>query len=157
MVNVRSTYPGDIAELIVLMRESDRRELRAAHGDRSPHDIVREAYGLTPQPKTARTDDGHMLALFGVVPVGPILTAVGAPWMLATQRLDRYPSKLMSISRDYIAMMHERYPVMINYVDARNNASIRYLKRLGFTIDDPKPFGYAGLPFHRFHLGLSNV
>jgi hypothetical protein len=42
------------------------------------------------------------------------------------------------------------FPEMRNYVDARHARSIRWLKWLGFTIEEARPMGFAGLPFHPF-------
>ena len=35
--------------------------------------------------------------------------------------------------------------------------SIRWLAWLGFAIDPPQPYGFLGLPFHRFHMERADV
>ncbi len=49
--------------------------------------------------------------------------------------------------------MLDLFPHLQNYVDARNEISIRWLKWLGFRFDPkPVPYGIWGLPFLRFQM-----
>ena len=47
----------------------------------------------------------------------------------------------------------QEFPYMFNYVDVRHKEAIRWLKWLGFTLNEPTPYGPFGLPFHKFHMG----
>ena len=53
-------------------------------------------------------------------------------------------------SRDEIAALLGRYAVLTNFVDARNEPAIKYLRWLGFRFGVATPWGSAGLPFHPF-------
>lgn len=78
----------------------------------------------------------------------------GVPWLLATTEVARYPGALTKIGRHYVGIFKARWPVLINAVDARNSASIRWLERLGFKIGAPQPFGLNGELFRPFTMGV---
>lgn len=95
----------------------------------------------------------QMLMLGGAASgAGGMLSAdQGVPWMLASNAMSRRGGSLTATARRYLDLMHARYPFLANYVDARHAASIRWLKRLGFTVvERPLPAGPYGLPFHSF-------
>lgn len=74
------------------------------------------------------------------------------PWMVATRDIER-PEVLrpfLEVSRGVVRYMASIYPVMDNWVDARNRKAIRWLKWLGFEMGEPEPFGPQGLPFRHF-------
>ena len=96
--------------------------------------------------------NGELACLFGCAPINGMLGLRAAPWLLGTDVLDRHPSALMRHTAPYLAQMQRRYPHLLNYVDARNTRSIRWLKRLGFVIHPARPFGVAQLPFHYFEM-----
>jgi hypothetical protein len=51
----------------------------------------------------------------------------GARGSWAPTRPTRYPGALTKITRHYVGLFKERWPVLLNYVDARNTASVRWL------------------------------
>ena len=131
------------------------RELHAAQG-RPVREVIADSIAQTIEPLAAWSPDERLVAIFGVVKLGPILSPMAAPWLLGTPLLTHHTGDLVRLSRQYVAAWREHYPLLVNFVDARNTASIRYLKAVGFTLDEPAPFGHAGLPFHRFHMGLAD-
>lgn len=145
----RRPTPADIGALEAGMRGPDRDEIIAMRGPDVRASLERAVRVST--LARAMDVDGAFILLFGVAPVS-LLGRVGAPWMLATERVERCPGALMRGASLYIPIMRDLYPVLVNYVDARNTRSIRWLKRLGFTFFPPEPVGVAGLPFHRFEM-----
>ena len=91
--------------------------------------------------------DGLPAAMLGV---GLRCVEYGRPWMLSTSVVDRYPGLMLRHSPCIVAQWSATFPVLINFVDARNLRSIRWLDWLGFTFDPALPWGALGLPFHRF-------
>lgn len=127
------------------------------HGDSADlSSILDESYRLSSEVFRADGPDG-LWCLFGIRPIGSLLTPVAAPWQLGTEIASAHPIALVNETKRYIHRVRERYAVLVNYVDARNTPSLRYLHAVGFSIDPPAPVGSAGLPFHRFHMGLGNV
>lgn len=79
-------------------------------------------------------DDGALLCIGGC-------TIDAAPWMLASDNLKKYPSLLTKQSIKMIGEFHRDFEILTNCVDARNIDSVRWLCRLGFTIEptnDPR-------------------
>ncbi|WP_145548552.1 hypothetical protein [Yersinia massiliensis] len=95
--------------------------------------------------------DGEVIALFGVVPAS-ILTGFGVPWLVAADSMERYQVTFLRHCRPVVRYMLSIYPHLENYVDTRNLAAKKWLRWLGFTIDDPIPYGALKLPFHHFEL-----
>lgn len=153
-VTVRPVQPGDCEILAAGLRQADYDEVLAASGQ-DPLTVLLESVALTPKVQAALFD-GRLACIFGMAPLG-LLGDTGAPWMLGTSEIDRHPSALMRHCIPYIAEMLVDRPHLINFVDARNVRSIRWLKRLGFEFHPAQPYGVAGLPFHRFEMRLENV
>lgn len=93
--------------------------------------------------------DGRVLAMFGVAPT-TALSTVGSPWLLGSREVPQHRRAFMLASREYIRQITPMYAMLENYVDARYTASIRWIRWLGFTVDEAKPFGLDGALFHRF-------
>lgn len=94
--------------------------------------------------------DGEAVTMFGVVPIS-VVTGLGAPWLVSTDKLERYQFAFLRRCRPYLRTMMRAYPDLSNFVDARNTTAIRWLKWLGFEISTPIPYGYKGELFHRFY------
>jgi hypothetical protein len=101
---------------------------------------------------TTCSANGEPLWLSGCAPVGGI-PGLGSPWLLGTTATDRYPGALTRITKLHIAEMLKRYDALINYVDARNLVSVRWLAHLGFTVREPETYGVEGRLFHPFTMG----
>lgn len=150
-VSFRPLQAGDVAYIAEHLREADRREVEAVRGPRFA-DAIARAVLRSSHYWTAVSEEGEPLAVFGVVPVS-IISGIGSPWFLATERANEHPRNLVVEGRRYLSAMRAIYPRLYNYVDARNDKSIRWLRRLGFTLHPPQPYGVAGLPFHKFEIG----
>lgn len=76
----------------------------------------------------------------------------GIPWMLGTSALNdnRKAWAFLRKCRKPVLSMMENYDRLENYVDARNVRSQRWLRYMGFTLEEPKPYGALELPFHKF-------
>lgn len=82
-----------------------------------------------------------------------ILTGRGIPWMLGTDGSVKYRSKFLSVVPGIMKQMLSICPNLYNYVHVKNKVSIRWLKRIGFTLCDPAPYGCDGELFHKFYIG----
>jgi hypothetical protein len=70
--------------------------------------------------------------------------------MLGSSDLDRAGIRIARLSCYYLDKMKERFSCLVNLVDARHEASIRWLRWCGFVVMPAEPAGVVGLPFHRF-------
>lgn len=91
--------------------------------------------------------DGLIVAVFGD---SVHSEEAGVPWLISTRHVERFPKAFLQVCKPEVAEMLTRHPLLVNYVDARNSAAIRWLKWLGFTFCEPEPYGPLGHPFHCF-------
>jgi hypothetical protein len=146
---IKSRYatPDDAAWLAPLLRQQDQDELRAAHGDADPVTLVRDGIARSTEAWTV-TVTGDLAMVLGVAPY-TLLGDQGVVWMLGTDVAPRFRHALMRKAPIYIARMLDLYPVLFNCVHAKNTASIRWLKRLGFALGEPVALttGESFIPF----------
>lgn len=128
------------------LRHADAVELAASSG-MEPAQALAAAYLLSGECKCALAD-GVPLALLGVDPLGG---GAGAPWMVGTTELEKYPRQLLVQGRELVSGWLERFSILVNFVHAENARSIAYLYKLGFTIDEQRPHGPLSAPFHPFY------
>ena len=93
--------------------------------------------------------DGVPLAAAGDTMAG---IGVGVPWMVTTDHIEAHSCGFLRASRALMRDMLQRHYLLVNYVDARNAAAIRWLEWLGVTMAPAAPYGVAGLPFKKFTL-----
>lgn len=91
--------------------------------------------------------DGEVFCIFGCVPT----VDGGNLWMLFADGLKSLPLTFYRQSRQHLCYMLAKYGYLSNHVDARNSFIIGWVKWLGFTVEDAKPYGADGQPFHRFY------
>lgn len=149
-VKTRYLRDGDIEHLVTNMRQADIDEIQAGTGS-SPVDALIESVQLS-TVSLALDVGGELGCIFGAAPLTGMLGSIGSPWMLSTPVMDRNPRVLIEWGPRYRDGMLGLYPHLVNYVDARNRRSIRWLAWLGFTIHAAQPHGPHGQPFHLFEL-----
>lgn len=132
------------------LRRHDLLELQAVHGvDLDVLACLRAAVLASEECHTVVAPDGEPVGLFGVAPLS-LLEGQGCPWLLGTETLMGYPRDIVVLGKRTVNGWCLRYDQLYNYVDARNLRSIAWLRRLGFSVFPPQPYGVQGLPFHRF-------
>lgn len=85
--------------------------------------------------------------IFGIGRPGQILDSKRCVWLLGTPQIKRVSKQFIMESGDHLTMLAHGQTVY-NYVLEGNSASLRWLKLLGFTIMEPKPYGWLNKPFH---------
>ena len=73
-----------------------------------------------------------------------------APWLVGTGDVKRYPLAFMRSARVLVSYYRERYAPLVNYVDARQAASCRFIEALGFVLEGERPLG-DGM-FRKFYM-----
>lgn len=142
---------ADVAAVAGCARGPDREEMLACSGlsveqalaiglERSLRAWVIESHGM---PLAAVGDTIHGIG-------------VGVPWMVTTEHIADDPRGFLRASKAVLAEILQRHQVLVNYVDARNVAAIRWLAWLGFEIGDPVPYGLHRLPFRQFTMIRGN-
>jgi len=150
VVEFRPAVAGDAESLAQRLRAADMAELQAAHGlDADPLALLRHGLQITPDA-VAAVQGGRVIALIGCAPGGTMLTPCGIPWLLGSDECAAHARLLVARGRQVVGDWLRQYGRLENYVDARHAASIRWLKRLGFTIHPVQRCGPGGALFHRF-------
>lgn len=150
---IREAFPDDVEFIIEGMRYHDAQEVRALGSE--PYEAVIRGFQTSTRCWTCDVD-GVPAVMFGVAPVS-ILTGLGAPWLLGTNDAKRIPRAFLEEGRAYTEHMLRLYPRLVNLVDVRNLASIRWLKRLGYKFGEAFPAGLAGEMFLPFEMRASDV
>jgi hypothetical protein len=141
------TTRDHLVELASTMRQADVDEVWASN-HHTPEEALDRSFRLSDEPFTGLVD-GEVVCIFGVAQPTP-LADNGSPWLLASDLVEEHAHTFLRVNRVYVKEIRKRYPLLENYVDCRNTASIRWLKWLGFKFDKPAPYGPDGLPFLRF-------
>lgn len=141
-----------IAPVAAAMRQADRDEVWATSHSTPERALARGVANST--RVWVGLVDGEPACLFGVAPRSIVL-GEGTPWLLGTEATVRYQRAFLAASRVCVDAMLAVYPRLVNYVDDRNEASKRWLLWLGFTLDEPAPYGVDGLMFRRFTMEVS--
>jgi len=78
-------------------------------------------------------------------------------WLLGTPLMDKMKVSILRGFKPYIKAMFEGVSLIENYVDERNKVSKKWLKFMGFKLDEPNPYGIKGLPFRRFYMNKEDL
>lgn len=153
-VEVRWPTAQDIEDLVHGLRPADRDELEATLGRGVDQAAAMRDVVARSSHAWAILLNGRLGMIGGLYPMSTVLGGEEAqPWMMATTTMDRSPRMLMKVGLRYLSVMRGCYPRLSNHVDARNEKSIRWLRRIGFTVHtNTVPFGPYGLPFHPFEM-----
>lgn len=127
------------------LRASDRREAEALSPE-SFETLARRSVTCAVEAWCGLVD-GEPVCLFGV----GLRNMLGAaePFFIATDALERHPVAFLRRCRPYVADWLQRFGVLEQWVDARNEASLRWMRWLGFRVEPAAPHGLYGNLFNR--------
>jgi len=136
-----STIETSVAEeavrhIALNLRDADREELRASHGG-DPVEVLISSWQHSTRSWFVLDRTGLPVAVFGVAP--GYAPGVGIVWLMGTSGLEREAFALARQTVSYVEQMHEAYPVLWNYIDARNELALRWLGWAGFSLVDADP------------------
>lgn len=140
--------PDHVEAVMGRLREADQLEVYAATG-RDPDKALRDAWKNSLH-RWSIVWRGEIIGLFGLSSLS-LMGRTGVPWLLGTDKMKEIKLTFVKQSVHFISAMLEIYPVLMNWVDARNTLSIRWLKWLGFKMkNQPQPYGFEKRPFYYF-------
>jgi hypothetical protein len=146
-IELREVEEGDIAILVRNMREHDKQEVNAAT-NMGIRNAVKTSVNLSSYSKTGLVND-ELVCMWGVCPIS-LLSSSGSPWMLGTDLIEKKQRVFLRRSKPWLNDIRKDYKYLENFVDARNVLSVKWLKWLGFEMDEAEPYGIHGEPFHKF-------
>lgn len=141
---------ADVEHVARNLRAADRAELLAMHGPGSDMvALLHQSAGITPGlTAMLAADTGEPLCVFGVAPIPG--TLAGCPWMLGTDRAQRFGRELVVHGRAYVERWAKEFTSLQNFVHAENTRSIRWLQALGFHVGEHQVVGGFGGVFRHF-------
>lgn len=146
----RAPTPEDIAFLAANMRQADRQELQAAGDTRNLFDVV--ADGVADSALCVAVESRGELLCIGGAAGRSLMSSKGIAWMLCTKAIEKHNRLFLLHGRDCVRVLLLRYASLHNCVDANNVKSIRWLKKMGFAIQEPMPHPISGRMFCRFSI-----
>ena len=144
----RPAKADDVYVLYPKIREVDVEEVKATIG-LDINDGLMASYLTSDETFTMVADDSDLLGMFGISKTAdPMISVV---WMLCTERLQKYSKTFIKLSKQWVIEQNKKHSILMNYVDARNITSIKWLKHLGFVlINRVEEFGVGKKPFYEF-------
>lgn len=134
-----------ILNLAENMRPEEVDEVYASHGQ-APEEAIRRCIERS-LDVFATFEDDRLMSITGCAPRS-WLSDLGSPWLLTSVEMPKSPRHLLRHTHTFLNKWRKEYGTLINFVDARYEASLRWARWAGFTVHDPEPFGYLQLPFH---------
>lgn len=127
------------------LRRADLDEIEAMAGVTSG-EALRASLALSTHAYCVLGRHGEPAAMFGAAPHP--LPGVGVVWMLGTDAIRTEAVGIARRTRRYFDELNDPYPVLWNYIDGRNEVSLRWLRWGGFRLIGQAEF--SGHPFHIF-------
>lgn len=149
VIEIVPPEPGHVAWIAAHIREADRQEIDALV-DWGAEEALRRSVASSFDAWTG-TVDGEPVCMFGLSSPS-IVSGRGIAWLLGTNGVERNALPFLRRNRAYIDRCLALCPILENWVHVEHRVSIRWLRWLGFSMDDAAPFGPHGIPFHRCEL-----
>lgn len=141
----------DASTIAPHLRDADKNEIIASSGP-DIEQALRYSI-MSSEAWTACLPDGTPICIYGVGDDGE---GHGIPWMIGTDDMIKHRKALIRDARKWIDIQIQVYPVLYNYVDARNTVHLKWLDHMGFTISNiPEYIGAdPEVPFFNFHRSM---
>jgi hypothetical protein len=149
-VIVRKAEKEDAYFIGPRLRKADLIEIRSFHDeDSDPSDLLAQGMELSGDDCwTLTLKDGTPVAMFGVTNCNEHF---GAIWMMGTPQIKDIHREFLRHCKDWMPVLHQKYPLLGNVVYAKNDIHIKWLKFMGFQfIAKHKQLGNMDLPFYEF-------
>ena len=152
-LTVRDANLWDAIELAGTMRQADRDELDAGTPGRDPLEALEDGLAISAECKVALTEDGKVVAIWGVVPGLPSVLGprLGIGWLLTSDQVDLYPLAFFQETKAQLRELLDRWDGLVNAIWAGHEKALRWARHLGFRVCPAEPAA-SGAPFHPFYV-----
>lgn len=133
--------------LLSAVREADRAELWTGWRQQ-PREALAHGLQHSSHAWTALVNF-EPVCMYGVVPQS-LLGGAGVIWLIGAESLPQVQLGFLRRCRPQLQRMRSVYAHLYNHVAADNVFAVRWLKWMGFTVHQPKPFGPDGAAFSYF-------
>ena len=129
------------------LRQEDIDECKA-NANTAPLDALTIGVKYSHLPFTVYNNKNNPVMIMGVIPQGKNL---GMIWLLSSPEIKNMPLTFLRNCKPVLDCYNQTFPVLYNYIDARNKLHINWLKWLGFSfIKVHDKFGYEKIKFIEF-------
>tara|TARA_Y100001938_G_C8035168_1_gene402940 strand:+ start:421 stop:879 length:459 start_codon:yes stop_codon:yes gene_type:complete len=136
----------DVKQLSKNLRKEDLDEIKA-NSNTNPYHALYTGVKFSHLPLTVMNDD-RVVMIMGVIPQGKNL---GMIWLLSSPEIKNISIAFLRNCKGVLDLYHKSFPVLYNYIDARNTVHLNWLKWLGFNfIKEHEKFGYEKRKFIEF-------
>ena len=148
MTEIMQATPEHALQIAITLRDSDAEELRAASG-RAPLEVLLESLKVTDADVWSLMVEGHPVAIGGLTP-SPSLPGWAVVWVVGSDWIDEKPKTFTRVMRERLGWALANHTGLYNWVDERNESSVRWLDMMGFNVGSPAPHGKNDMPFRYF-------
>jgi hypothetical protein len=149
----RPTELADVEYLSKNLSKKDQDELWASLGMEN-YAALSWSFFASKECNTIIMPDNSVAGIFGISNPSK---GVGCPWLMGTNRIPEITIPFLKQSRKWVEKQNNKYPLLMNYVDERNDVAIKWLSFLGFTfIKRIEEHGHGKVPFYQF-VRIDNV
>lgn len=146
---VRRATLEDVKDLAPRLRELDKQEIYAGTG-MAPLECLEMSLSLPSVGVWVGTYKGRPEIIFGLSKVSE---TEGCPWMVCTDELKNSPTEFIRKCRNWIKGFSRQFPTIRNYVYAKNELHIKWLKWCGFEfVKLHEKRGFTQEPFWEFKM-----
>jgi len=146
-VHVRDSIQSDVDYLASNLREEDRLEVLASHGNikealQDGFDYSEECYTIIV------TDTNEIAGIYGLCEMDDM---VASPWLLTSPAIHKVWLPFLRQSKQWVAEANLKYPVLTNACDEQYHVALKWLRFVGFTfIKRHETYGEGDRPFLEF-------
>ena len=137
----------EVNYLSTRLRQEDVDECKA-HSNSSPLNALTVGVKYSHLPFVIYSNKDEPVFIVGVIPQGKNL---GMIWLLSSSEINNMPITFLRNCKTVLRCYSQTFPLLYNYIDARNTLHIKWLKWLGFQfIKVHQNFGYEQRKFIEF-------
>ena len=153
-IEVRKCRGRDIKGMKEKLRKEDILEIERKTG-REPYHVLVESYRKSDIAFVGLIDN-EIACAWGVAKES-ILSDESTIWLLSTEMMKKAPVAVAKKTKKELEKLLQIYPKIGNYVDSEYRLCIRWLRWLGFTVDNPEPVGVRGALFSKFYIAKDDI
>ena len=144
--------PAHAEALAPRMREPEVLEVQAS-GGYDPLTALLETARRS-ERAFAAIIDGEVACMWGVehVRYSSLYGRIGAVWLLTSPLIEKHRKLFWKGGRLELLALFDVYDTLVNALDARHTQAVRWARRLGFRLEEPRSFGVEGRMFHWFRV-----
>ena len=134
------------------LRKEDVAEIKASTGDSPTISLIKGV--IASRPCYTAVNPSHpdrVMGMFGAVPEKDNGISTAIIWAVFSEDMFSHKRAFLEVSKEVINRYSKQYDVLTNWVDARNEDHIKWLRSLGFTfIDKNDKYDYEQRTFYEF-------